>query len=190
LEARTLLDNFGMRVDHYVAVDLQTFVKVVDAIGGVDVFLPKDVYGTINGETMYQYFPAGEHHLNGEQALALARNRIPTTFQRAKYQDIILRALLDKTLTPSVLPKLPQLINALKGSTLTDLSPDVISKLVCLAPKITNNNFVSVTFPEEWFKPSDIFDQYRNVNTFIYEVDFDLIRSYVANFMNGTWPAP
>ena len=41
LLARTLDLNFGLRVDHYGAVNMQTFVKIVDAVGGIDIYLPR-----------------------------------------------------------------------------------------------------------------------------------------------------
>ena len=192
LLARTLSLNFGLRVDHYVAMDMYTFVRVVDAVGGVDITFPTYLDANPLGEPKNNnlIFTAGTHHLDGEQALGLARNRTPTTFQRARYQDMVLKSLRNKVLTPSVLPQIPQLVKAFRNSVLTDLSPADINHFICLAPKIPENNIASVSFPEEWFKPSDMYDPFRKVRTFIYDVDFELLRQKVMDFTAGTWPAP
>jgi len=72
----------------------------------------------------------------------------------------------------------------------TDLSPSDINSLICIAQAVPNENIVADSFPREMFKASDIFDPYRNVNTFIYEVDFNQLRAMIAEFMNGIWPMP
>ena len=62
----------NVNISHYAEVDFESFTKIVDSIGGVDVNLPqpvKDVqYAGID-------LPAGEQTLNGEQALGLSRSR-------------------------------------------------------------------------------------------------------------------
>jgi polyisoprenyl-teichoic acid--peptidoglycan teichoic acid transferase len=77
LLARTLEVNFGLRVGHYGVVKMNTFVKIVDALGGIDVHLPYDVDGRPIEDFPWDlgYYPAGQHHLNGEQALNLSRIR-------------------------------------------------------------------------------------------------------------------
>src|SRR5262249_58371824 len=70
LLARTLDLNFGVKVDHYIAVNMKTFVKMVNAVGGVDITLDQTVYGAEGAPT----FKAGKHHLDWDLALALARN--------------------------------------------------------------------------------------------------------------------
>ena len=135
-------------------------------------------------------FPAGNQHLNGERALILAEGRIPTVFQRTKDQNIVLRGLRDKLLSPSVFPQLPKLITAFKSSTQTDLTPHDFNRLLCLAEKVTGDDVVFVSFPDALFKPSSLYDPWRKADTFIWDVDFGQLQSLVTEFMNGTWPAP
>jgi anionic cell wall polymer biosynthesis LytR-Cps2A-Psr (LCP) family protein len=132
----------------------------------------------------------GTHHLDGELALTLATNRIPTTFQRMKYQKIILGALREKLLSPSMLPKLPQLVAKFITSSQTDLSPNEINNLICIAQAVPKDNIRADSFPQEMFKANVTYDQYRNVTTFVYDVDFDKLRAMIAEFMNGIWPMP
>jgi LCP family protein required for cell wall assembly len=192
LMARTLDLNFGLRVDHYLAIDLQTFVEIIDAVGGIDIYVenPIDLNEAGGVEDPSNYLSVGNHHLDGELALTLATDRNPSTFQRARNQNMILAALRDKLLSPSIYAELPHLIATFSNSVLTDLSPNEINKLVCIGQELTEENTRVVSFPEEMFTPGNIYDPYRNTTTFIYEADFDLMRAYLADFMNGTWPSP
>jgi LCP family protein required for cell wall assembly len=192
LLARTLDLNFGLRVDHYVAINRQTFVKLIDTVGGIDVIVDSPIdlnYEMVTPDPRY-YLSVGTHHLDGELALTLATNRIPTTFQRMKYQKIILGALREKLLSPSMLPKLPQLVAKFITSSQTDLSPNEINNLICIAQAVPKDNIRADSFPQEMFKANVTYDQYRNVTTFVYDVDFDKLRAMIAEFMNGIWPMP
>ena len=192
LLARTLDLNFGLRVDHYVALDTQTFARMIDAVGGVDITTDEPInlnYGNDKPDPKL-FLSVGTHHLNGELALALATNRIPTTFQRMEYQKIILVALRKKLLSPEMIPQIPQLVVRFITSVQTDLSPSDINSLICIAQAVPNENIVADSFPRELFKASDIYDPYRKVNTFIYDVDFNQLRAMIAEFMNGIWPMP
>lgn len=188
LLARTLDLNFNMQPDHYLAINMQTFVKVVDAVDGIDVNLPNAVDGR-NEEVGYSptlYFEAGLNHLNGTQALLLARLRPNGVFQRAEQQNLVLYALRDKLLSPAIFTNLPDLVNAFSGSVQTDLSPKQISQLSCLAIQLNPENISFVSWPEEMFKGARVDDPILG-RTFVWDVDFDLIRLYVAAFNNGQW---
>lgn len=186
LLARTLDLNFGLRADHYIAVNMLTFVKIVDAVGGIDIYLPEPVDGRPVDENTEDmgYFAAGQQHFNGQQALRFSRIRKrDTIFHRMDRQTQVLCALRDKILSPSVITDIPDIISAFYGQVLTDLSLAEISQLTCLAPKVNKDNLLFASLPQE------IFLQAMNENgSFIWDADFDVIRSYVAEFIDGTWP--
>src|SRR5512140_49482 len=115
LLALTLNVNFGVKVDHYIAVNMKTFVKMVDAVGGLDVNLANPVDGSDDPRLQ-----KGLHHINGTEALALARNRVDGVFSRGDNQNIVLCALQKKLTSPSVIPEFPQLIQSFQGSVQTD----------------------------------------------------------------------
>jgi LCP family protein required for cell wall assembly len=192
LLARTLDLNFGLRVDHYIAIDTQTFARMIDTVGGVDVKVESPIdlnYGMVTPDPKL-YLSVGTHHLDGELALTLATNRIPSTFQRMKYQKIILSALREKLLKPDMISELPGLVAQFITSVQTDLSPNEINGLICIAQAVPKENIKADSFPQEMFKASGIYDPNRDVTTFIYEVDFDQLRAMVTDFMNGIWPMP
>ena len=125
--ARTLDLNFGLRADHYGAVNMETFKKLVDAVGGIDIYLPTDVDGTpIDDKTEDMgYFDAGQQHFNGDQALRFSRIRKRyNDFTRGDFQNMVICALQKKLTSPEVLPKIPKIIGAFQGQ--------VSRKCVCL----------------------------------------------------------
>jgi LCP family protein required for cell wall assembly len=192
LMARTLDLNFGLRVDNYGTVDMDTFVKIVDAVGGIDVNLPMAISGSkVPGDPFVPgYYPAGLNHLDGAQALNFARIRKCdgcTTYTRTSNQNIVLCALRDKLLTPSVLPDIPNIIGSLKDAIQTDLSPAQISQLVCLLPHLTKQNIVFTEPPEEMFKPTQVYDTYAGYGTTAFEVDPQFL-VIIQQFVNGIWP--
>ena len=124
----------GLTFDRYIAVDFVAFRDMVNALGGVDVCLttklddyeyPDYHNGFVRGGI---HFPAGCQHLNGEQALEVARSRHATEpqqssdFGRAKRQQDIMQAIKKKATTVNGFAKAPQLLDALQKNIHTDMS--------------------------------------------------------------------
>lgn len=186
----TMEQNFGALVDHYVAVNMRTFVGVVDALGGLDLDLPYIVDGRVKGsKDSNLYFPAGYQHLDGYRTMLLARMRPDGDLQRSHTQDLILQALAAKLLTPMVFSQLPGLIQSFQGSVQTDLGQAEIGQLLCLAAMLDQEKVEAVNFPEELFRGTRIQDPVLG-NTFIWDADFNLLRAYVQYFNYGLWPEP
>jgi len=191
LLARTLALNFGTNIDHYAAVNMMTFVKMVDAVGGIDVTLPTAVDGrTTEDVNKRLLFNAGTHHLNGTQALTLARIRIEGVFARAENQNRVLCALRAQLTNPSVITKMPNLIKSFQDAVQTDLSPQQLGQLACLGTQIKPENILFASFPHEHFKTKRQYDPVFKASVFIWDVDFDILRDYVRQFNEGTWPQP
>jgi len=189
LLARTLTLNFGTQIDHYAAVNMQTFVKIINAVGGIDVNLPKTIDGRTADDTNNRLlFIAGTHHLDGTRALTLARIRIEGVFARAENQNRVLCALRDKLTNPTVITKIPAIIQSFQGAVQTDLSLEQLGQLACIGTHIPSGNIIFASFPQEYFKQARQYDPVFKKNIFIWDVDFDIIRDYVSQFNNGTWP--
>lgn len=187
LLALTLEHNFGVQVDHSAAVNLQTFVKVIDALGGLDIDLPYPVDGRASSNNPDLYFPAGEQHLNGYRTMLLARLRPEGDLVRNRTQDLILKALAMKLLDPATLLQLPAVIDAFKNSVQTDLTQTEITQLLCLATLIDPQTIQTHSFPDELFKLKRVNDPILG-NTSILDADFEILKAYVQEFKNGTWP--
>ena len=124
----------GLTFDRYIAIDFVAFRDMVNALGGVDVCLstnlddyeyPDYADGYIRGGIHYR---AGCQHLNGEQALQIARSRHAqqpqqsSDFGRAKRQQDIMQAIKKKATTVNGFAKAPQLLTALQRNIHTDMS--------------------------------------------------------------------
>jgi len=189
LLARTLKLNFGTQVDNYAAVNMYTFAKIVDAVGGINVTLPKAVDGRKSDDMNERLlFPSGTHLLNGARALTLARIRISGTFARADNQDRVLCALRNKLTSPDVVTKIPQLIQSFQGSIQTDLSPEQLGQLACLGTQMEPQNIIFASFPQELFEQDRTYDPVFKKEVFTWKVDFEVLREYIARFNNGSWP--
>jgi LCP family protein required for cell wall assembly len=124
----------GLTFDRYIAVDFVAFRDMVTALGGVDVCLstnlddyeyPASGGGFIRGGIHYT---AGCQHLNGNQALQIARSRHAvqaeqsSDFGRSRRQQDIMQAIKKKATTVNGFSKAPQLLNALQQNIHTDMT--------------------------------------------------------------------
>ncbi|MEU6016521.1 LCP family protein [Streptomyces sp. NPDC047515] len=102
LLVRTIEFNTGLHIDHYVEIGFGGFAKIVDAIGGVELDIPKGFKDKKSGAD----FKAGKQTLNGEQSLAFVRTRYAfaeSDLARTKNQQKFLAALASQTATPSTI---------------------------------------------------------------------------------------
>src|SRR5213080_3465412 len=122
----------GLTFDRYIAVDFVAFRDMVNALGGVDVCLSTNLddyeYPNYNNGYRPIHFKAGCQHLNGEQALEVARSRHAiqpeqsSDFGRAKRQQDIMQAIKKKATTVNGFAKAPQLLSALQKNINTDMT--------------------------------------------------------------------
>ena len=190
LLALTLEHNFGAPVDHYVGVNLQTFVRIIDTLGGIDINLPYEIDGRVKGSRdPNRYFAAGEQHLNGYRTMLLARLRPGGDLQRLETQNLILQALADRLLSRKGVLKFLELIDDLKDSIQTDLGAQEISRLLCLRGLIDAERIDFLSFPEPLFKSERVRDPILG-NTSILEADFEELAEYVKRFSDGSWREP
>ena len=126
----------GLTFDRYIAIDFVAFRDMVNALGGVDVCLTSNLddyqYPNYGHGFMVLHYKAGCQHLNGEQALQVARSRHAiepqqsSDFGRARRQQDIMTAIKKKATTVNGFAKAPQLLDALQKNIHTDMSlPDM-----------------------------------------------------------------
>jgi polyisoprenyl-teichoic acid--peptidoglycan teichoic acid transferase len=131
MDAVTL--NFGVPLDHYAIVNFQGFVSIVDALGGIEIDVPKRIYDDSFPTEDYGYMTLvvepGLQHMDGIQALRYARTRHQDSdTERVKRQQSVLLAIRDKALSFDAFSKIPEVYLAAQGSFETDMSlPTLIS---------------------------------------------------------------
>ena len=192
LLAHTLLEGFGLHVDHYMSVNLHAFREIVDALGGLDVYLPEDVY-IKHFEQPKLYLEAGTHHLTGSEAEQVVRARIDIgDFGRIRNQTVVLKALALKMLTPNGIKQAPDLTSRLFSYVLTDVSAADVSQLVCLAAMIDPKEDIIfdtlIPVEEEASIGQWVMDEYAGYQVYALIYDKDAITQRLADFQAGIWP--
>jgi LCP family protein required for cell wall assembly len=185
LLARTLEVNFGLNVDHYVVTNMSTVSRAIDDIGGVPIY----VYDTIDDRTrpglpaieLYGYFSAGNHWLSGTEAVRYARIRsIGGIFGRHDRQNELLVQLYNRVMTPSIVSRIPDLIETFYGSILTDLSLEQISQLACLGLKLDLDDIHFESMPSELFV-----EGYNQRGDSALFADMNVLTDLITEFVEG-----
>jgi LCP family protein required for cell wall assembly len=189
LLAETLYLNYGLTTDRYISISLKSFRDIIDAMGGLDIYLPHEVYKRVNDQPVL-FLEAGSHHLNGKEVELLARQRISIgDFGRMNNQTIILRAIAAQMLTPSGITAIPTIIEEVQSNILTDLSPAEISQLVCLAGMLDfQEDIIFSSVPGDMMTEQMVYDSVRAINTAALVGDEGRIRDLFSDFQSGIWP--
>ena len=185
LMKETVAYNFGIEIDAVVLTTFGGFEEIIDAIGGVDVENPYDVYDadypTPDRQTKEIFFPAGPLHLDGADALIFCRTRhMDGDDGRVMRQQIVLRAVLDKVRDPAMLAQAPELIGAFQDAVRTDMTLDQMLSIATLIPDFSND---SVAFgsmlPYLWGSTAPN-------GAWIYAADWSVLPGFVQGYLDGT----
>jgi len=157
---QTLSVLLGIPIDYYVLVDMAGFVDLVDALGGIDVYVTEimDV----------GFSPAREgedpvtvtieepdwYHFDGHTALAYMRNRTDTNdAARMRRQRCTIRALADQVTPAAIARRFPQIADALKNSTTTDLPLNFVPDLIEYAASLEAGDIATAVFGYPYHAP-------------------------------------
>lgn len=144
-------DLLGIKIDHYVKIDLEAFRAIVDAIGGVDMYVPQDMYYDMRdtGDPLIN-LKEGQQHLDGDKAEQLVRFRRYANgdVDRIEVQQLFLNALAEKVLsTETILKNIPDFISVMYKYIETDVSlPDAL-KYVNYIDKVDMSKISMETLP-------------------------------------------
>ncbi|MFW6135476.1 MAG: LCP family protein, partial [Chloroflexota bacterium] len=104
----TIRYNLGVEVDYYARIGFDSFIRIVDTLGGVTVAVECPLQDSLAGTELV--LQPGMHHLDGRQALVYARSRRTTSdFDRHRRQQQVLRGLYRRALNLDMIPKIPSL---------------------------------------------------------------------------------
>ena len=149
LAMQTVQYNLGIQINSYVVVDFQAVTALVDAIGGVDIDVPRTIsdpaYPDMYGGYDPLYIPAGRIHMDGTLALKYARTRHGSDdLERARRQQQVISTMRDKVLSGGMVPRLvaqaPILWAQLANHVKSDLSLDQLLQLAMYAKDISAEN--------------------------------------------------
>lgn len=124
---KTLETLYNINISYYARVNFTSLIKIVDALGGVDVY---SEYAFSAGKYS---FKQGSNHMDGEQALAFSRERYSLEGgdnQRGKNQEAVLKAILEKAMSPAILTNASQIISSVADSVETNMTQEEMAKLI------------------------------------------------------------
>lgn len=161
---KTISQDFGIPIDYYALIDYNAFKQAVDAVGGIDINIQSsDKRGLYDPDIDYATHKVlvkltnGQHHLNGEQALDLARARgdaygsygFPQSdFDRTAHQRQMLLALKSKAVSAGVITnpvRLGELFDSIGNNVKTDLTLGNVHRLYDITKDIGGNNVQSLS---------------------------------------------
>lgn len=124
---RTIWLNFGIPVDRYMLINFETLVKTVDALGGIEIYVSKEIndfaipVGDYGSEKFH--LDVGWHDLDGITTLKYARTRHQDSdTERIKRQQEVLLAIFKKALSTDAFSRLPEFYKAMQGGYETDIT--------------------------------------------------------------------
>ncbi len=142
-----LLDGVG--IDRYIRINVLGVGKLIDALGGVTVYVPKDMKYQDDSQHLYINLKAGKQHLNGNQALQLLRYRHDENgdIGRIQRQQMVMRALMDQSLNPTTLAQLPKILDVVKEHIDTNLTVEELLALVGYGARTNRSNMQMLMVP-------------------------------------------
>lgn len=152
LSSRTIENVLGIPIHYYTSLDFEGFKKIVDTLGGIDIYVEKEIYDPYYpAPNMIDYQPfrisAGLHHMNGDLALRYARSRKTTSdFDRSRRQMQVMAAIREKVLTLGILAnpkKITDLINILGDHLRMNLSVAEIRTLWDNSQNLDTTNIIN-----------------------------------------------
>ncbi len=163
----TIMHNFGIHIDYYARVGFDSFIKIVDSLGGVEVAVECPLHDTFpdptspSGKTDVDWEP-GIHHLDGKHALWYARSRWSTSdFDRHRRQQQVLRGLYRQVMNLGIIPKIPAVWGALRESVSTDLNLQGLVRLGAVGARLdpvdVKSRFVGRSVLTSWKGPERLY---------------------------------
>ena len=159
---RTVQENLGISVDHWVRVDYQGFASAVDKLGGIDLLVPCETnlrYRPTDSSTDEEMtLEPGFYHMDGATALRYVRTRRgESDFDRARRQQQFLKAVWDQFKGADTLTKIPVLWAAMSGNFKTDMG---LGDVLALAPvaidlqrQDIHSRYIGRTQTQDWTTP-------------------------------------
>ncbi|MGW6919098.1 LCP family protein [Kitasatospora sp. NPDC054939] len=145
LMTETVQNLTGIRIDHLAVIDWNGFRALTDAVGGVDITVPR----TIEGVGEARRWEAGTHHFDGEQALLYVRERYGLPggdLDRTKRQQNFLRALMQQTMASGTLTS-PSRLTGLLGA---------VGDVVSVDDRLSNGDLYELAWSLRALRPDDV----------------------------------
>ncbi|WP_322744985.1 LCP family protein [Leptolyngbya ectocarpi] len=158
LTAEALSDLLGgVAIDRYVRINVQGVEKLIDALGGVTVNVPKDMKYQDDSQHLYINLKAGRQTLDGDQALQFLRFRYDNhgDIGRVQRQQTMMRAVIEQTLNPATIARLPKILSVIQSHVDTNLSVEELVALVGYGSQTSRSDVQMLMLPGNFSSPAE-----------------------------------
>jgi LCP family protein required for cell wall assembly len=146
---KTIEDTLGVRVDKYIMFHDKGVRSIVKALGGVDIYIEKDMHYDDWSGKLHINLKKGKHHLSDKDVVEYLRFRHDATgdIGRTKRQQWFLRGLLAELKKPETIVKIPKLVSVTNKYVKTDMSPYEMTQYATLATHFDMDNIEIAMLP-------------------------------------------
>ncbi|SDD89563.1 transcriptional attenuator, LytR family [Paenibacillus sp. UNCCL117] len=186
LAMKTASDLLGIPIQYYVYTDFQGFMALVDAIGGIELDVEKDMKYRDSEEPEFDInLKKGLQQLNGKTALQYVRFRHDalSDFSRTERQRKFMAAVAQKMQTTSSLIRMPMILNSIDPYIETNLATGDMLKLGTLALEAKTEGMASSQIP-----PAELLVEKRIGGAAVISVNKDKLHKYVQDLLAGRDP--
>lgn len=149
LVKKTLKETFGIKIDKYIIVHDDAVEKVVDALGGIPIYVEKRMYYNDYSAKLHIDLQKGNTVLNGKQAVGYLRYRKDGLgdIGRTQRQQWFMKSLFERLHSPQVITKIPEVVHVLNTYVKTDMSCYELSQYAAMARGVDKNKIEIATLP-------------------------------------------
>lgn len=142
----------GIKIDRYVRVNVQGVEKLIDALGGVTVNVPKDMKYNDFSQHLYIDLKKGIQHLDGDKAMQFLRYRYDGLgdISRVQRQQMLMRAAVEQTLKPATVIKVPKILSVIQSHLDTNLTVRELMALSNFASKTDRSGIKMMMLPGDF----------------------------------------
>lgn len=146
---KTIEDTLGVKVDRYIMVHDDAVKKIVEALGGVDIYVEKNMRYHDYAGNLHIDLTKGQHHLNADEVVGYLRFRHDAMgdIGRTQRQQWFLRGLLQDLQKPQTIAKIPQILSVAKQYVKTDMSLYEMSQYAAVAKHFDVDHIEIATLP-------------------------------------------
>ncbi|WP_434688567.1 LCP family protein [Pseudanabaena minima] len=158
LSAQTVSQVLGdVPIDRYIRFNVNGFGKLIDALGGVEVYVPKKMKYQDDSQRLYINLNAGQQKLDGSKAIQYMRYRHDDLgdIGRVQRQQAFFRAFIDQKLKPEAITKLPEILTIVKENIDTNLSVEEVLALAGYTSKIDRKSIQMHMAPGRFSNPGE-----------------------------------
>ena len=145
----TLVNLTNVTINYYVVFNFNSFARIIDLIGGVDLYVEKSMRYTDYSQKLFINIAQGQQHLDGKKSLEYVRFRNDPLgdIGRIQRQQNFMTAVLEKVKTPLIIPQIPNLVREAISAINTDLTPLEAIRLATFASTLKQGRIKFVMSP-------------------------------------------